>query len=126
MTTAPVSLHLLTGDLSPRYDLPAWLTWTRLTGQPGIEIPAHIATPADHIGGYEMPEATFTGVVCGHCTDDRAGWIAESVQIGEEPTWTDPTVRHASVDHVARCWYQRCAMEDEARAEAPLIRMGIL
>lgn len=55
--------------------------------------------------GYDLPDHTLDGIVCGQCT----GW--------ERRGGSKIRVRHASVAHVAYCFGKQTAMDAEAAAE---------
>lgn len=82
-------------------------------GSTGIPMLTNVATPAPReVDLYAFPpEATTTGIVCGHCSN---------------PEGYTPVVRHASVDHVRRCSDAFHYSFDLHRAEEPLARAGIL
>ncbi|MFK0244531.1 hypothetical protein ACIQUM_07520 [Amycolatopsis azurea] len=78
---------------------------TGIVGSPGIPMATFAATPvAELTRRYQFgrPEATQSGVVCGHCT--RA--------------FADVTVRHATVGHVRACF--EAGEEERAQTEADL------
>jgi hypothetical protein len=79
-------------------------------GSPAVPVVTSAAAPVDWFsGGYDLPDNTMSGIVCGDCTRRCA-----------------PPVRHATVSHVRACGEVKAGWEAEARAEALLVRAGIL
>ena len=105
MTARPITLHL-----SPYHyhvDIPPYADRTPV-GCALLPMFTHIATPADLIGGYDRPENTDGGIVCGDCSS------------------AELKIRHASVDHVRACWSVSTQEHAEYLSELPLIRAGWL
>lgn len=106
-TTAPAQIDLHLGFYPPgSYHLPIGSEV-----EPGVRVGLHpegmfvfASTPVAELRSVVYcgtPEATVTGIVCGHCSDHTAA-----------------PVRHASVRHVEACYDAQVEMEAEARAEA--------
>src|SRR3954464_9152786 len=96
------TLHLYTNDYT-----------SGIVGSPGIPMAAFAATPVADLARYQQfgrPEATLSGVVCGHCSG----------------TFADLVVRHASVGHVRACFEageeERWQTEGELAAERAVER----
>ncbi|WP_215544986.1 hypothetical protein [Amycolatopsis sp. CA-230715] len=84
------SLHLYTNDHI-----------NGIVGSPAIPMAVFAAAPVDDLlrhYWFGQPEATLSGVVCGHCSD----------------VVNDRMVRHASVNHIRACF----DAGEEARAQA--------
>ncbi|MGI8307041.1 hypothetical protein [Saccharopolyspora hattusasensis] len=84
-----------------------------LVGSPSIPMATFAATPVADLMRYHQfgrPEATLSGVVCGHCFD----------------VFDDLVVRHASAGHVRACFEageeERWQMEGELAADRAVER----